>query len=226
VEVSFEGSLSSNSTHADFNECRVPKVSVSRPTKRTGRRPGVSDTRDQIATAARTLFAEVGYEQTTFRRIATTAGVDPALVVHFFGSKDELFRHVVALPQTIADALERLAEGPRETVGRRVAEVITSTLEDPVSRTTILARIRATTTHPYAAELVRETVTQDLARLAAALTDDRPHTRAVLAGAQIVGLTFTRYVLQAEPLASMSPAEITDHMAPVFQHYLVEPLIS
>jgi hypothetical protein len=61
-------------------------------------------------------------------------------------------------------------------------------------------------------------------RLAATLTNDRPHTRAVLAGAQIVGLTFTRYVLHAEPLASMSPAEITDHMAPVFQHYLVEPL--
>jgi AcrR family transcriptional regulator len=200
-------------------------MAVSRhTTKRTGRRPGASDTRDEIATAARILFAEVGYEQATFRRIATAAGVDPALVVHFFGSKEELFRDVVALPPTVADALERLAEGPRETVGRRVAEVVTSTLEDPVARTTILARIRATTTHPYAAELVRETVTQDLAKLAAALTDDRPHTRAVLAGAQIVGLTFARYVLRAEPLASMSPEEITDHMAPVFQHYLVEPL--
>jgi hypothetical protein len=101
---------------------------------------------------------------------------------------------------------------------------VTSTLEDPISRTTILARIRATTTHPYAAQLVRETVTYDLAQLAAALTDDQPHTRAVLAGSQIVGLTFTRYVLHAEPLASMTPTEITEHMAPVFQHYLVEPL--
>jgi hypothetical protein len=71
---------------------------------------------------------------------------------------------------------------------------------------------------------VRETVTEDLKRLAAALGDDEPETRAVLAGAQIAGLAQSRYVLGAEPLASMSPATLIDLIAPVFQHYLAEPL--
>jgi AcrR family transcriptional regulator len=194
--------------------------------KRTGRRPGASGTREQIAIAARTLFAELGYEHTTFRRIADAAGVDPALVVHFYRSKEELFRQVTALPPDIADAVTHLADGPRETVGRRLAELVVNSLENPLSRPLVLARMRATTTHPEAAALVRETVTQDLARLAAALTDDQPDTRAVLAGTQIVGLTFTRYILRAEPLASMSPRAIIDLLAPIFQHYLTEPLTS
>src|SRR5215831_2561701 len=92
--------------------------------KRTGRRPGASDTREQIAVAARSLFAELGYERTSFRKIAASAGVDPALVVHFYGSKEELFRQVMALPPALADALARLADGPSETVGRRLAEVV------------------------------------------------------------------------------------------------------
>ena len=87
---------------------------MSRPqTKRTGRRPGGSDTRERIAVAARSLFADLGYERTTFRGIAAAAGVDPALVVHFYGSKDELFRQVMVLPPAMADALEQLAAGPR-----------------------------------------------------------------------------------------------------------------
>jgi len=192
--------------------------------KRTGRRPGSTDTREQIAVAARALFAEVGYEQTTYRRVAASAGVDPALVVHFFGSKEELFRHVTALPPAIADAVEHIADGPRETVGRRLAELVVDSLENPASRALLLARIRATTSHPEAASLVRENVTHDLGRLASALSDDQPETRAVLAGVQVVGLTFTRYVLRAEPLASMSASDIVDYLAPVFQHYLVEPL--
>jgi AcrR family transcriptional regulator len=75
------------------------------PARRMGRRPGATDTREEIAVAARSLFAELGYERASFRRIATAAGVDPALVVHFYGSKENLFREVMALPPAIADAL-------------------------------------------------------------------------------------------------------------------------
>jgi AcrR family transcriptional regulator len=198
---------------------------MSRPrTKRTGRRPGTSETRERIAEAARSLLAELGYEHTTFRRVADLAGVDPALVVHFYGSKEGLFRQVMVLPANVADVLEQLAEGPRETLGRRLAELVMAGAEDPVSRAVVLGRIRAAATYPEAAALVRETVTHDLARLAAAITDDQPETRAVLAGAQIAGLIQVRYILRGEPLASMSPASVVDLIAPVFQHYLVEPL--
>jgi AcrR family transcriptional regulator len=192
--------------------------------KRSGRRPGATATREQIAAAARSLFAELGYERTTFRRIAAQAGVDPALVVHFYGGKEELFRQVMALPPALADTIGGLADGPRETVGRRVAELVVATLENPATRTIVVGRIRAAATHPEAAELVRETVTHDLKRLAAALSDDEPATRAVLAGAQIAGLAQARYVVRAEPLASMSAATLVDLIAPVFQHYLAEPL--
>jgi AcrR family transcriptional regulator len=193
-------------------------------TKRSGRRPGATATREQIAAAARSLFAELGYERTTFRRIAAAAGVDPALVVHFYGGKEELFRQVMALPPALADALGRLAEGPRETVGRRVAELVVAMLENPATRAIVVGRIRAAATHAEAAALVRETVTHDLRRIAAVLSDDEPDTRAVLAGAQIAGLAQARYVLRAEPLASMSAATLVDLIAPVFQHYLAEPL--
>jgi AcrR family transcriptional regulator len=193
-------------------------------TRRSGRRPGASDTRERIAAAARSAFAELGYERASFRRIAAAAGVDPALVVHFFGSKEDLFRQVMALPPEITGALEHLAEGPRETVGRRLAELVVGALETPASRTVILGRIRCASTHPDAAALVRETVTRDVGALASALTDDQPEARAVLVGSHIVGIGLARYVVLVEPLASMSPAEVIELIAPTFQHYLVGPL--
>src|SRR5262249_49189293 len=110
--------------------------------KKTGRRPGPTETRERIAAGARSLFAEFGYERTTFRKIAAAAGVDPALVVHFYGNKEDLFRQVMALPPAIADALERIADGPRETVGRRLAELVVGALENPASRTVVVGRIR------------------------------------------------------------------------------------
>src|SRR5215831_11712914 len=178
--------------------------------RRTGRRPGTSQTREQIAAAACALFAELGYERTTFRGIASAAGVDPALVVHFFGSKDELFRQVMVLPPAVEDALERLADGPRETVGRRLAELVVGALEHPASRAVVLGRIRCAATHPDAAALVRETVTRDLRTLAEALTDDRPDVRAVLLGAHVVGVALARYVVLVEPLASMRSSEVIE----------------
>jgi AcrR family transcriptional regulator len=199
-------------------------MSSPQDTRRTGRRPGATGTRADIAVAARSLFAQLGYERASFRRIAAAAGVDPALVVHFYGSKEELFRRVMALPPAIADALEHLVDGPRDTVGRRLAELIVGALEDPGSRAVVLGRIRCATTHDEAAALVRETVTRDLAALAAALTDDRPETRAVLIGVQVVGIAIARYVVLVEPLASMPPADVVELLAGTFQRYLVEPL--
>ena len=192
--------------------------------KRTGRRPGATDTREQIAAAAQSLFAELGYERTTFRRIAADAGVDPALVVHFYGSKEDLFRKVMELPEAISDALVRVAEVPDEEKGRRFAELIVAALENPATRPVVLGRIRSASSHPEAAALVRETVTRDLSRLTSAITDDRPETRAVLIGAQVVGLALARYIVRVEPLASLPAPEVVDLIAPTFQRYLAEPL--
>jgi AcrR family transcriptional regulator len=192
--------------------------------KRSGRRPGPTTTREAITEAARRQFAELGYDRATLRGIAGEAGVDAALVVRFYGSKEALFREVMALPPAVAEAMAGLANGPTESVGRRLAEVIVGMLEDPRSRSIVLGRIRSASSHPEAAALVRETVERDVGRLVAALTDDKPETRAVLVGSQVVGLALARHVVRVEPLASMPAADVVDYIAPTFQHYLVGPL--
>jgi len=192
--------------------------------RRSGRRPGPSTTREAITRAARAQFSELGYDRTTIRGVAREAGVDAALVIRFHGSKDALFREVMALPPAAAEALERIADGPRETVGRRLAELIVGLLENPETRVIVLGRIRAASSHPEAAALVRETVTRDVRRLTDAVSDDEPDVRAVLAGTHVVGLAFARYVVLVEPLASMSAADVVEYAAPTFQRYLVGPL--
>jgi AcrR family transcriptional regulator len=195
-------------------------MTVSR-TGRSGRRKGETQTRDAIAAAARDEFARVGYDRATMRSIAAAAGVDPALIVHFYGSKEALFREVTALPPQIAAAMAGLADGPREEVGQRFAQAVVATLENPATRSIVLARVRSAASHPEAAALVRELVSRDLGLLTSRLTDDRPETRAVLAGTQVVGLAFARYVVRVEPIASMQVAELVEVLAPTFQRLLV-----
>jgi len=198
-------------------------VTVSRPS-RSGRRPGPTQTREAIAAAARDQFAELGYDRATIRTIAKAAGVDPALVMRFYGSKEDLFRAVMTLPPEVSEAIARLAEGPRETLGRRLAEIVVASMESPSTRSILLGRIRSAASHPGAAALVRENVTHDLGRLAAAVTDDRPEVRAVLVGAHVVGIALARYVVLVEPLASLPGPEVVDYLAPTFQRFLTEPL--
>jgi AcrR family transcriptional regulator len=198
--------------------------SPSPTSKRTGRRPGGGDTREAIARAARDQFAEVGYDRATMRKIAAAAGVDPALVVHFYGSKEALFHEVMALPPAVADALGSLAEGDRATVGRRLAQTAVGVLENPLTRSIVLGRIRSASSHPEAAELVRETVTRDMLRLASGLGSDQPELRASLIGSHVVGVAFARYVVKVEPIASVDSAKLVELLAPDFQRWLVEPL--
>jgi AcrR family transcriptional regulator len=194
------------------------------PAKRTGRRTGATETREQIAVAARDQFAELGYERATFRGIAAAAGVDPALVVHFFGSKEDLFREVMQLPPGFSEALVHIADGRRDEIGLRLAGLVIGALENPATRPVVLGRIRSASSHPHAAALVRETVARDLAALTGAITDDQPETRAVLIGVQVVGIALARYVVQVEPLASLPASEVVELVAPTFQRHLTEPL--
>src|SRR4051812_33172452 len=99
-------------------------MSVSRAPARSGRRPGSTQTRDAIAAAARSAFAEVGYDGASVRAIARAAGVAPSLVLHFYGSKEALFREVMALPPAIADAIGAIGEGPPDQVGARLAGLV------------------------------------------------------------------------------------------------------
>jgi AcrR family transcriptional regulator len=192
--------------------------------RRAGRRPGGSSTREAIAATAREQFAELGYARTTMRGVASAAGVDPALVIHFYGSKEALFRSVMELPADAAERLGALAEGERETIGERLATVFATLLETPATRAVLMGRLRAAAAEPEAASLVHELVSRDLGRLAEAISDDRPETRAALAGSQLVGIGFVREIVGVEPLPSLSRAELAALLGPTLQHYLTGQL--
>src|SRR5918995_1834313 len=162
--------------------------------KPRGRRRGESGTREAIAEAAGRLFGGEGYDRVTVRAIAAAAGVDPALVIHYFGTKERLFLSVAGLPIPPDEVVARLVEGDRSSAGRP---------EDPRERARITAVVRAAASEPSAAELMRELLSREVTLpLAEALGSEDAALRANLAGSQVVGLIMARYVVGVEPLAS------------------------
>lgn len=194
-------------------------------TRRAGRRPGPTKTREAILAAARCQFAEHGYERTTLRSVGAEADVDPALVVHYFGSKQRLFLASVELPVDPAALVDAVATGPRSRVGARLAAFLLNAFETPEVRSRWIGMIRAATTEPEAARVLREVLeTRVLTPLAEALGAEDARFRATLAGTQVVGLGMARYIVGVEPIASADPAKIAAAVAPTLQRYLVGSL--
>jgi AcrR family transcriptional regulator len=192
---------------------------------RSGRRPGSSGTRSAIAEQASRLFAERGYERTSMRAIAAAAGVDQKLIAHYFGSKQELFVEVIALPIEPAVEIPALFAGDRDDLGLRVAQFFVATLEDPERRRRMLGLIRAAATEPSAAVMVRELIGREMiARVVTALGLDNADLRATLLGSQLVGLAMARYILALEPLASLPPDALAAAIAPNLERYLTGEL--
>jgi AcrR family transcriptional regulator len=193
--------------------------------KRRGRRPGPSRTREAITQAARRQFAELGYDRATIRSVAAEAGVDPALVVHHFGSKQRLFLAAIELPFEVSELVERLESGPREQVGERVARFALGVLENPDARARWTGMIRAAASDPDAADLLREVLTRRIFEpLAEALGSEDAQLRANLASSQMVGLVMARHIIGVEPLASADKETIASAIAPTLQRYLVGAL--
>lgn len=191
----------------------------------TGRRPGASGTREAILAAARRQFGELGYDRTSLRQVGLEAGVDPTLVSHFFGGKQRLFVEVVELPFTPSEVIPALLQGPRSGLGERLARFVVGVLESEEGRRRVVALVRAAAAEPEAGRLIREILTQQvLAPLAAGIGSDRAALRAGLALSQITGLTFARYIVAVEPLASCPADELVTALAPTLQRYLAGPL--
>src|SRR6266566_170590 len=100
---------------------------------RTGRRPGNQDTREAILAAAREAFAERGYDRVSIRAIATSAGVDPALVHHYFGTKDQLFLATVDAPIDPGEILPKILAGERDELPERLVRTFLSVWDHPVT---------------------------------------------------------------------------------------------
>jgi AcrR family transcriptional regulator len=192
---------------------------------RGGRRPGTSGTREAIVDAARRRFAASGYDRTTIRAIASEAGVDPALVVHFFGSKQKLFLTVMDLPFDPEVVLPEILAGDRRTVGRRFARFIVGMLENEQARSVMTGMVRAAASEPEAAQMLRELISRRVVgSIAQTLGAEDAELRATLVGSQVVGIVMARYVVAVEPLASLDPERLIAALGPNLQRYLVAPL--
>jgi AcrR family transcriptional regulator len=192
---------------------------------RSGRRPGESGTREAIRVAASRQFSELGYDRASVRSIAKEAGVDPGLVTHFYGSKQELFTQAVDLPVDPATVMPHLLGGDPDGVGRRVAEFFVGLLETEEGRRRIIGLVRSAASEPEAARIMRERITREvLTPIAEGVGADRPELRASFVGSQFVGLVMARYIVGVEPLASVDAETVIDVIAPILQRLLTEPL--
>ncbi|MER6100151.1 TetR family transcriptional regulator [Streptomyces sp. NPDC001728] len=189
---------------------------------RTGEESGPG-TRERILEAARAQFAERGYDQTSVRGIAKAAGVDPALVHHYFGTKDEVFAASIEVSFEAATVVPAIVGGPREAIGERLARFFIGVWENPASRAPLLAVVRSALTHEAAAKVLRAFVLRRLLeRIAAELDVPDPKFRAELAASHMIGIAIMRYVIQVEPMASADPEDIVAQVAPTLQRYLTE----
>lgn len=184
---------------------------------RTGRRPGdPSVTRREILAAARTTFAEAGYEHATLRRIASVAGVDAALIVHYFGSKEQLFAAAHDLPVDPGRVASVIGDGPRSEIGRRVARLILGGLA--IDGSPAVSLIRAASTHASAAVMLREFVDGAMIDPVAGMIEGPDARRRVaLVASHVLGVLYTRYIIGLEEMTTASIDDLVDELGPIFQ---------
>ena len=189
-----------------------------------GRRPGAPDTKAEVLTAARTSFAEKGFRGTTIRAVAASAGVDPALVHHYFGTKDDLFLAALQMPVDPRELMAPVvAQGP-DGAGERLLRVFLSVWDDPDTQVQLLAVVRSVLDADGTTLLKDGFIPVVVGPVLAHLVKDRPEVRVPLVASQVVGLIVARYVIALPPMADMPAEDVVARMGPVLQHYLTGDL--
>ncbi|PZS17845.1 MAG: TetR family transcriptional regulator [Pseudonocardiales bacterium] len=187
---------------------------------RAGRRPGPTNTPDAILAAARELFAERGFQATTIRAVAASAGVNAALVHHYFATKERLFVAALNLPLNPAEAIVNvLAAGPREQFAERLVRFFVSTWREPATGQPLQAVLRSAASTDQGAAMFRNLVENVLLERAAAALGV-PKLRVVVAMSHLLGLVLGATILQIEPLASATDDELVELIAPTIHRYL------
>jgi len=189
----------------------------------SGRRRGPSTTRQEILDAAREVFADRGVDGTT-REIAQRAGVDPAMIAHYFGSKGGLFEAVTSLQIDPAEVIGPVLEADAQDAARQLLFALVRTWDAHAPMITTL--LRSVTRSKILAAQLRAFILDRAVRpvVTRFSPDDEIETRAALLATQITGILLTRYVLRWEPVASADPQWIVAHIAPTVQSYLTGPL--
>jgi AcrR family transcriptional regulator len=208
---------------AQEDELSAPK----RRLRPTGRRPGNPDTREAVLAAARAAFADRGFDGASIRGIATAAGVDPALVHHYFGSKDKLFLAAVQAPADPEDLLPEVLAGGRDELGRNLLEMFLRVWDGP-AQAGGLALVRSAVGSEWTAKLLREFLVARVLRRVVGTLGYPPaerDARGALVGSQLIGLVMARYVLRLEPIASASRDSLVEAYAPTLQRYLTGDVV-
>ncbi|UGT68890.1 TetR family transcriptional regulator [Nocardia gipuzkoensis] len=192
-----------------------------RPT-RTGRRPGQSGAREAILAAARARFADVGFDKTSVRAVATDAGVDPALVHHYFGTKQQLFAAVVELPVDPEATLRIIEAAPLDELGETIVRAVVGVWDSPAGPgvVALVRSILAGTDDPSLARTFVLEVVLERVRLRIATPEDDGRVRVGLVASQMMGVLVGRKIIGVEPLASMPAAALAAAVGPTLQRYL------
>jgi AcrR family transcriptional regulator len=194
--------------------------------RRSGRRPGNQDTKQSILDAAQAVFAERGFDNASIRAIATAAKVDPALVHHYFGTKDKLFLASMNSPIDPAELVPKAMAGPRDQAGERLVRMFLGVWDSP-SGTAAVALLRSAMSNEWTARLMREFVITQVLRRAIAelgLDDEDAKLRTALVATQMAGIAVVRYILKVEPVASADSETLVRAIAPNVQRYLTGEL--
>ncbi|MBO4206056.1 TetR/AcrR family transcriptional regulator [Micromonospora echinofusca] len=193
---------------------------------RTGRRAGKPDTRESILAAARTVFAERGFDGASIRAIAAGAGVDPALVHHYFGTKDQLFLAAMNSPVDPRELLPQVLDGDPGEVGTRLVRTFLGIWDSPAGSAAV-ALLRSGLTNEWTARLLREFLTTQVIRRVLQHLDLDPveaPLRGSLVASQMIGLAMMRYVIRLEPVASVPAETLVGTVGPTVQRYLTGDL--
>jgi AcrR family transcriptional regulator len=172
------------------------------------------------------MFAERGFDQASIRAIATEAKVDPALVHHYFGTKDKLFLASMNAPLDPADLVPKALAGPREEAGERLVRLVLSVWDSPAGSAAV-ALLRSAMSNEWTARLMREFVVTQVLRRAVAemgMQGEEASLRAALVATQISGLAVVRYILKVEPVAGADAEVLVRAVAPNVQRYLTGDL--
>ncbi|WP_330254041.1 TetR family transcriptional regulator [Nocardia sp. NBC_00565] len=189
--------------------------------RRSGRRPGQSGAREAILTAARTRFAEGGFDKTSIRAVAADAGVDPALVHHYFGTKQQLFAAVVDLPIDPEATLRKIDVAPLDRLGETILGSVVALWDSPAGPGIVAAvrSILAGGDMALARTFVLDVVLERV-RLRIATPQDDGRARVALVATQMIGVLVARKIIGVEPVASMPGPDLVAAVAPTLQHYL------
>ena len=193
--------------------------------KRPGRPPGASDTRERILVSARELFARNGIDKTSIRSIATAADVDPALIHHYFGTKEQLFAAAIHLPIDPMQVIGPMRETPVEDLGLALPSLLLP-LWDSELGSGLIATLRSLLSGSDVS-LVRSFLQEVITVEVGARVDDPPGSgpiRVQFVASQLVGVVMARYILELEPFKSLPVAQIAETIAPNLQRYLTGEL--